>query len=100
MAEMRRPRPHVMEREAEQLINELLPSAWIVREVARDYGIDFEIELVDQEMDLLSTAISSYEGFQERFIVSPPNAALHSLQDHTGDHTMMWPMTPGYATEP
>jgi hypothetical protein len=38
-----------MEREAEQLIGELLPNEWIIRRIEHDYGVDFEIELVDQE---------------------------------------------------
>lgn len=48
--EMRRPRQHVMEDEAEQIIRELLPSEWILRKVDKDYGIDYEIELVDEQI--------------------------------------------------
>lgn len=45
---MKRPRQHVMEKESRQLLESLLPSEWIVRDVADDYGVDLEIELVDQ----------------------------------------------------
>ena len=44
---MKRPRQHVMETEAEQLLEQFLPSEWITRPVPKDYGIDYEIELVD-----------------------------------------------------
>jgi len=46
---MKRPIQHVMEDESERLLHELLPAAWIVRRLPKDYGVDFEIELVDQE---------------------------------------------------
>jgi len=45
---MKRPRQHVMETESERLLLQFLPSEWITREVPKDYGVDYEIELVDQ----------------------------------------------------
>jgi len=45
---MKRPRQHVMETESEQLLLEFLPSEWIVRQVPKDYGVDYEVELVDR----------------------------------------------------
>jgi uncharacterized protein DUF4365 len=47
--EMKRPIEHVMEDQAEQLIRQLLPDKWIVRNVPKDYGVDLEIEIVDQD---------------------------------------------------
>lgn len=46
---MKRPIEHVMEDQAGQLIRQLLPDAWIVRNVPKDYGIDLEVEIVDQD---------------------------------------------------
>lgn len=46
---MKRPQQHVMEDKAEKLIRGILPDNWIIRTVPKDYGIDFEIEMVDQE---------------------------------------------------
>ncbi len=45
---MRRPRGHVIADESEALLHSLLPSEWIVRPVAKDYGVDFEVEVVDE----------------------------------------------------
>lgn len=44
---MERPRQHVMEDESEHLLKSLLPSNWIIRKIDKDYGIDYEIEIVD-----------------------------------------------------
>ncbi len=44
---MERPRQHVMEDESEHLLKTLLPSNWIIRKIAKDYGVDYEIEIVD-----------------------------------------------------
>jgi len=46
---MKRPKQHVMEEESERLLKTLIPSEWIVRPILKDYGVDYEIELVDQE---------------------------------------------------
>jgi hypothetical protein len=39
-----------MEDASESVLRRLLPDEWIVRPIAKDYGVDFEIELVDQEI--------------------------------------------------
>ena len=44
---MRRPSQHVVEDRAKRLIREILPVEWIVRNLPKDYGVDFEIEMVD-----------------------------------------------------
>jgi len=36
-----------MEEESEQLLKNLLPSHWLVRKIEKDYGVDYEIEIVD-----------------------------------------------------
>ncbi|MBL8240144.1 MAG: DUF4365 domain-containing protein [Bryobacterales bacterium] len=46
---MKRPAEHVMEDESRLLLQQLLPSAWIVRAITKDYGIDAEVEIVDNE---------------------------------------------------
>ena len=47
---MKRPSAHVIKTKSENLLRTLIPSEWIVRRVSNDedYGVDFEIELVDQ----------------------------------------------------
>ncbi|WP_129780353.1 DUF4365 domain-containing protein [Peristeroidobacter soli] len=45
---MKRPRQHVMEDASGRLFASLLPGEWIVRTIPKDYGVDYEIELVDQ----------------------------------------------------
>lgn len=47
---MKRPRQHVMEDISEQALINALPKEWIVRPIVKDYGVDYEIELVDQEI--------------------------------------------------
>jgi Domain of unknown function (DUF4365) len=47
---MKRPKQHIMETESEQLLEQLVPSSWIIRSVSKDYGVDKEIELVDQNI--------------------------------------------------
>jgi hypothetical protein len=47
---MKRPRQHVMEDVSGRLFQSLLPEEWIVRPIPKDYGVDFEVEMVDQEI--------------------------------------------------
>ncbi|MGJ5181848.1 DUF4365 domain-containing protein [Bradyrhizobium oligotrophicum] len=47
---MKRPRQHVMEDASIKLFHGLLPDEWVIRPIAKDYGVDFEVELVDQEI--------------------------------------------------
>lgn len=37
-----------MEDQSGKLLQQLIPDEWIVRSIPKDYGVDFEIELVDQ----------------------------------------------------
>ena len=49
MSEMpERPRQHVVGDEAQDAFKLVLPSGWIYRPKASDYGIDGEVELVSQ----------------------------------------------------
>lgn len=45
---MKRPEQHVMEDESEAVLGSLLPREWITRRLPKDYGVDLEVELVDQ----------------------------------------------------
>lgn len=45
-----RPVQHVIETNSIQLIHELLPSEWVVRELPQDYGVDLEVEIVDRSV--------------------------------------------------
>ncbi len=47
---MKRPRSHVMEETSVDLLRSMLPKEWIARKVEKDYGVDFEIEIVDGEI--------------------------------------------------
>jgi hypothetical protein len=47
---VKRPDQHVMEDQSEHLLKSLIPVEWIVRPIAKDYGVDFEVELVDQNI--------------------------------------------------
>ena len=47
---VKRPRQHIMEDESGRLLTTLIPSEWIVRAIPKDYGVDYEIEFVDQEI--------------------------------------------------
>jgi len=49
---MKRPRQHAMEDASGRLFASLLPEEWIVRTIQKDYGVDCEVELVDQGMVL------------------------------------------------
>lgn len=46
---MKRTRPHVIEDEAEKIFHAALPPEWIFRKIPKDYGVDYEVELVDVE---------------------------------------------------
>ena len=46
---MKRTREHVLEKESRLALESLLPSEWIFRERTPDYGIDAEIEIVEEE---------------------------------------------------
>lgn len=45
---MKRPRAHTIADRAERLFENRLPDAWIKRRIVNDYGIDYEIEIVDE----------------------------------------------------
>ncbi len=47
---MIRPIQHVTESESENLLRSLLPTEWIIRKIPIDYGVDCEIEIVDNEV--------------------------------------------------
>ena len=47
---MKRPRQHEIETEAETLLRKLLPTEWVIRNLPKDYGVDFEVELVDSHV--------------------------------------------------
>lgn len=43
-----RPRQHVLEDLSERAFTNITPAEWVARPVAKDYGIDFEVEIFDQ----------------------------------------------------
>jgi Domain of unknown function (DUF4365) len=47
---VKRPDQHIIDERAQRLLGRLLPAEWIVRPLPKDYGVDFEIEIVDQHV--------------------------------------------------
>jgi hypothetical protein len=45
---VKRNEQHVIDDRAQQLLATLLPDEWIIRDLPRDYGVDYEVEIVDQ----------------------------------------------------
>lgn len=46
---MKRPKQHVIDSQAQLLFRQSLPAEWIVRQIVPDYGIDYEVEIVEGE---------------------------------------------------
>lgn len=44
---MKRPRAHEIEEESEVIFKSFLPVEWIVRKIPKDYGVDYEVEIVE-----------------------------------------------------
>lgn len=42
-----RPRSHVLETESRIFVQQILPAEWIIREINSDYGVDLEVEIVN-----------------------------------------------------
>lgn len=68
----KRPPAHIKESESWKILQNSVPSEWIVREVSeRDYGIDCYIELVSNENtvtgDLLSVQLKSTENLEWKY---------------------------------
>jgi len=47
---MQRTKEHVMEERSERVFKSTIPPEWIVRKIPSDYGIDYEIEIVENEI--------------------------------------------------
>jgi len=47
---MKRPRAHVIEDESEAIFKSFLPNEWIVRKIPKDYGVDYEVEIVEGDV--------------------------------------------------
>lgn len=46
---MKRPKAHVIEDISKNIFKSLLPQEWIIREIPSDYGVDIEVEIVEDE---------------------------------------------------
>ncbi len=46
---MKRPIAHVNEDKSEYIFKKYIPVEWIIRKIPKDYGIDYEIEIVEDE---------------------------------------------------
>lgn len=46
---MKRPIAHVNEDKSEDILKKYIPDEWIMRKIPKDYGIDYEIEIVENE---------------------------------------------------
>lgn len=47
---MKRPRSHVVGDQSRAICRSLLPSEWICRDILSDYGVDMEVEIVDDDL--------------------------------------------------
>jgi len=47
---MKRPRSHVIEDESEDIFKSFLPNEWVVRKIPKDYGVDYEVEIVEGDV--------------------------------------------------
>ena len=47
---MKRPEVHVMEDISEDIFKSFLPNEWIIRKIPKDYGVDYEIEIVEKDI--------------------------------------------------
>jgi hypothetical protein len=43
-----RPRQHVLEDESRKFVKSVLPPEWIVTDISNDYGVDLDVEIVEQ----------------------------------------------------
>jgi hypothetical protein len=46
---LKRPQAHVNEDKSEDILKKYIPVEWIMRKIPKDYGIDYEIEIVENE---------------------------------------------------
>lgn len=46
---MKRPIAHVNEDKSEDILKKYIPTEWIMRKIPKDYGIDYEIEIVENQ---------------------------------------------------
>lgn len=44
---MKRPKQHVIDTRAQSLFRQSLPGEWVIRPITPDYGIDYEVEIVE-----------------------------------------------------
>lgn len=59
----RRVAPHMMETESRQIVEQILPTEWVVRNYVPDYGIDVAVEIFDRIDGLGKTAETAGEWF-------------------------------------
>lgn len=45
---MKRPKQHIIDTQAQALFKQSLPSEWVIRPMVPDYGIDYEVEIVEK----------------------------------------------------
>jgi hypothetical protein len=80
---MKRPKSHVIENISEDVFKSFLPDEWIIRKIPKDYGIDYEIEIVEnqrvtgkriwvqlkgtEKLEIKSKSVSIPLSFQEDF---------------------------------
>lgn len=44
---MKRPKQHIIDTQAQSLFRQSIPPEWVVRQITPDYGIDYEVEIVE-----------------------------------------------------
>ncbi len=46
---MKRPRQHIIETISKKAFEEIIPDEWVYRELTPDYGIDYQVEIFNNE---------------------------------------------------
>ncbi|MBI9090916.1 MAG: DUF4365 domain-containing protein [Desulfobacterium sp.] len=46
---MKRNRQHIIEDESENILKSLIPTEWVLRKLIPDYGIDYDVEIFENE---------------------------------------------------
>lgn len=67
-AAKRRPDQHIIDQEGQQLLREVLPKPWLLREYRPDYGLDFSVE-VFKTLDPVEGKRPMHETLGEHFFV-------------------------------
>lgn len=86
---MKRPKAHVIEDISEDVFKSCLPDEWIIRKIPKDYGVDYEIEIVANEIVTGKRIWFQLKG-KEKVEIKSRNIPIpsHLLKDFKGKETI------------